>query len=39
MSAYRQLRATKLNKEAKRAYITNKIQTYEGNLKLPNRLF
>ena len=35
MSAYRQLRnkATKLNKEAKRAYFTNKIQASEGNLK------
>ena len=35
MSAYRQLRnkATKLNKAAKRAYFTNKIQASEGNLK------
>ena len=35
MSAYRQLwnKATKLKKEAKRAYFTNKIQASEGNLK------
>ena len=35
MSAYRQLRnkATKLNKEAKRAHFTNKIQASEQNLK------